>query len=165
MKASLLSRLPLLSLAGGLTLLLAGIGAPPASAAAQFSVTANGPATLKVGLSGTYDMSIANFGDVAAPVEVLILFSGNLEQTDQITAGGGFDCAVKPPDAGITSAVRCTVQQLVPTHQGGKSAEIDVHARGTAPGAGHLVVIANPDRSVPENTPEPNIYQLDVTIN
>lgn len=155
----------LLALAGGLPVLLAMLGAPPASAAAQFLVISNGPATLQTGLCGTYTVSIGNSGDVSAPVELLILFAGKLEQTGQIQAGGGFDCAVRPPDAGINSAVRCTVQQLAPISPNGKSYDIVVQGRGTAPGAGHLVVIANPDRSVPENLPDPNFYQQDITIN
>lgn len=107
----------------------------PAPAAAELGTIANGPATLQVGLSGTYVVTVSNKGGVSAPVELFIIFAGKLEQTGQIIAGGGASCELRPPDAGINAAVRCTVQQLEP----GAKYDIVVQGRGSAPGAGKLL--------------------------
>jgi hypothetical protein len=107
---------------------------PPAPATAVLGTLVNGPATLQAGLSGTYIITVSNSGGVKAPVELFIIFAGKLEQTGQITAGGGFDCALQPPAAGINAAVRC-VQQLEP----GAKYDIVVQGRGSAPGAGKLL--------------------------
>jgi hypothetical protein len=80
------------TLAGGTTLLLAGLAAAPAAfAAPELSVYINGPEQLPVGLSGTYNVSATNDGDVSAPAEVFIVFAGKLDQTDQVTASGRKD--------------------------------------------------------------------------
>src|ERR1700682_4545090 len=97
----------LVTLAGGTTLLLAGLAAAPtAFAAPELSVYINGPEKLQAGLSGTYNVSATNDGDVSAPAEVFIIFAGKLDQTDQVTASGGLDCEVRH-DAGINAADRC----------------------------------------------------------
>lgn len=131
--------------------------APSALADAQFSVTAVGPSSLPVGLSGTYIVTVLNDGD-AAPVQMFIVFAGRLQPTGQIVADGGFDCAV------AAEVVRCTVPKL-PPHA---PTNIVVQGRGSEAGAGQLVVNVNPDRSVPENTPlgggNDNVAQKNVTI-
>lgn len=143
----------------GLLALPAVGGAPPASAAADFYVAGDGPPTLQAGLSGTYVVTVANNGDTSAPVELIIVFTGKLEQTGQISAGGGFDCEVRR-DAGINAAVRCTVQQL----PSAKFYKIVVQGRGSAPGTGQLTVTINPDRSIPEDGFANNFFQQNVTI-
>lgn len=159
----------LLTLAGGTTLLLAGlVGAPPAFAAPELSVYATGPEALQAGVSGTYIVTASNDGDVSAPAELFIVFAGKLEQTDQITASGGFDCEVRH-DAGINASVRCTTRQLEPHAKA--NYDIVVHGRGSAPGAGQLVVTINPDHSVQEGglgnpaaAYNDNSFQKNVTI-
>jgi hypothetical protein len=106
----------------------------PVPATAVLSSVVNGPATLQAGLSGTYVITVSNSGGVKAPVELFIIFAGKLEQTGQISAGGGFDCALQPPSAGINAAVRC-FQQL----EAGAKFDIVVQGRGSAPGAGKLL--------------------------
>ncbi len=156
-------RKSLLVLGSGFALVLSGLGTPSASAAADFGVdvmSSIGPDTLPAGLSGTYNFGVGNLGDVSSGVELFILFSGKLEQTGQITADNGFECQVMPPDTGINSAVRCTTQEFVPYTW----PTITVHARGTAPGEGHLVITIDPSQAVPESSYENNFRQKDVTI-
>ena len=112
---------------------------PPAPAQtpkpAELGAIATGPATLQAGLSGTYVVTVSNKGGVpSAPVDLLILFAGKLEQTGQIAAGGGF-CELRGPDAGINAAVRCTGPQLEP----GAKVDFTVQGRGSTPGAGSLL--------------------------
>lgn len=132
----------------------------PVPATADLGITANGPATLQAGLSGTYVVTVSNTGGVSAPGELFIVFAGKLLQTGQITAPGGFACEVRPPDAGINSAIRCTVQQLEP----GAKYDVVVQGRGSAPGAGQLVATINPNHSVPENSFGNNSNTKGVTI-
>ena len=156
------------TLAGGTTLLLAGLAAAPtAFAAPELSVYINGPEKLQAGLSGTYNVSATNDGDVSAPAEVFIIFAGKLDQTDQVTASGGLDCEVRH-DAGINAAVRCTTPQL----QAKTGYNIVVHGRGSAPGAGQVVAKINVDQSVqeggfgnPATAYADNTFQKSVTIN
>jgi hypothetical protein len=158
----------LAALTGVLTLLLAGLAvAPAALAAPELSVYINGPEKLHAGLSGTYNVSATNDGDVSAPAEVFIIFGGKLDQTNQVTASGGLDCEVRH-DAGINAAVRCTTPQL----QGKTGYNIVVQGRGSEPGAGQLVARINGDQSVPEggfgdpaNAHSDNTFQKSVTIN
>jgi hypothetical protein len=111
---------------------------PAAAAAARLGVAVNGPATLPAGQSGTYTVSVSNPGDVSAPVELFISFNGNLQLTGQPAPSGGFNCEVIN-NAGGTTAVHCTVGQF-----GSKAtANITVQGRGSAPGAGQLVVTIN----------------------
>jgi hypothetical protein len=134
------------ALAGGMALLSAGFAAAPvAFAAPELSVYITGPEQLRVGLSGTYNVSATNDGDVGAPAEIFIIFAGQLDQTDQVTASGGLDCEVRH-DAGINAAVRCTTPQLLAKMR----YDIVVQGRGSAPGAGQLVAKINGDPSVPE---------------
>lgn len=158
----------LVSLAGGMTLLLPGLAAAPAAfaAAPELSVYINGPEQLAVGLSGTYNVSATNDGDVSAPAEVFIIFAGKLDQTDQVTASG-LDCEVRH-DAGINATVRCTTPQL----QAKTGYNIVVHGRGSAPGAGQVVARINVDQSVkeggfgnPATAYADNTFQKNVTIN
>ncbi len=109
--------------------------APPdaQTAVARLGVSANGPATLATGMSGTYTVNLSNPGDVSAPVELYVSFGGNLQQTGQVTPSGGFNCDVIN-NAGGTTAVHCTAQQF-PSKA---TASIVVQGRGSAPGAGHL---------------------------
>ena len=130
-----------LTVAAGLSLLAACITAPPVLADAQFAVTANGPSSLQAGVSGTYTVTAHNGGDVAAPVQLFIVFAGKLQQTGQIVAGGGFDCTT------ADNVVRCTVPELARY----TAVDIVVQGRGSEPGAGQLVANINPDRSVPED--------------
>jgi hypothetical protein len=158
----------LMTLAGGTTLLLAGFAtAPTAFAAPELSVYIDGPEKLQVGLSGTYNVSATNDGDVSAPAEVFIIFAGKLDQTDQVTASGGLDCEVRH-DAGINAAVRCTTPQLQPK----TGYTIAVQGRGSASGTGQLVAKINGDPSVPEGgfgnpatANADNTFQKNVTIN
>lgn len=121
----------------------------PAPSTAVVSAIANGPATLQTGLSGTYVVTVSNSGGVRAPVELFIIFSGKLEQMGQIRTQGGFDCALQPPAAGITAALRCTGPQVEP----GAKFDIVVQGRGSAPGAGKLLAKIGD-----------NVNQKDVTI-
>ncbi|MDT5066728.1 MAG: hypothetical protein QOK02_2883 [Mycobacterium sp.] len=134
---------------------------PPASsaaaAAARLAVNATGPATLKAGMTGTYTVTVSNPGDLSAPVELFISFNGNLQQTGQPAAAGGFDCTVNNY-AGGTSSVHCTVGQF-----GSKAtANITVQGQGSAPGAGQLVV--NINSSDPAAQFVQKSQQLNVTI-
>jgi hypothetical protein len=120
------------------------IDAPPPAApdaqtaAARLGVSVNGPTTLPAGQSGTYTVNVSNSGDVGAPVELYVSYSGNLQQTGQVTPSGGFNCDVLNY-AGGTSSVHCTVGQFGP-----KATEtIVVQGRGSAPGAGGLGVNIN----------------------
>jgi hypothetical protein len=114
-------------------------GPPDAqTAAARLGVAVNGPTTLSTSTSGTYNVSVSNPGDLSAPVELFISFNGNLQQTGQVNASGGFDCAVNNY-AGGTTSVHCTVGQF----QSKATANITVQGRGSAPGAGQLVVNIN----------------------
>jgi hypothetical protein len=106
----------------------------PVPATAVLGAVVNGPATLQAGLSGTYTVTVSNSGGVKAPVELFIIFAGKLEQTGQIGAGGGFDCQLQSPAAGVNATVRC-VQQLEP----GAKSDIVVQGVGRTPGAGTLL--------------------------
>jgi hypothetical protein len=108
-------------------------------AAARLGISVNGPTTLKAGMSGTYTANVSNPGDVSAPVELFIIFGGNLQQTpDQVTPSGGFNCEIRNY-AGGTASVHCTVPQL-PSKA---TATITVQGRGLAPGAAQLDVNIN----------------------
>jgi hypothetical protein len=114
---------------------------PPPDAqttAARLGVAATGPTTLATGASGTYTVNVSNPGDAGAPVELFVSFNGNLQQTGQPTSSGGFNCEVNNY-AGGTSSVHCTDPQF-----GAKAtASITMQGRGSAPGAGQLVVNIN----------------------
>jgi len=133
---------------------------PPAAAqtaAARLGVAVNGPTTLTAGMSGTYNVSVSNSGDVSAPVELFISFNGKLQQTGQPGSSGGFDCTVNNYSGG-TSSVHCTVGQF-----GSKAtANITVQGQGSAPGAGQLVV--NINSSDPGAQFVQKSQQLNVTI-
>ncbi len=112
--------------------------APAPAPVARLGVAVNGPTTLAAGASGTYTVNVSNPGDVGAPVELYVSYSGNLQQTGQVTPTGGFDCGVQNYPGG-TSSVHCTVGQF-----GSKAtATIVVQGRGSAPGAGGLDVNIN----------------------
>lgn len=114
---------------------------PPAAAAApvaRLGVNATGPTTLMAGMGGTYTVTVSNPGDLSAPVELFVSFNGNLQQTGQPTSSGGFDCTVNNYSGGTTS-VHCSVPQF----QSKATASITVQGRGSAPGAGQLVVNIN----------------------
>jgi hypothetical protein len=114
---------------------------PPAlaqTAAARLGVSVNGPTTLPAGQSGTYTVNVSNSGDVGAPVELYISYSGKLQQTGQVSPSGGFNCDVLNY-AGGTSSVHCTVGQFGPK----ATATIVVQGRGSAPGTGGLGVNIN----------------------
>jgi hypothetical protein len=106
----------------------------PAPTAAVLGAVINGPSTLQAGLSGTYVVTVSNSGGAKAPVELFIIFAGKLEQTGQIGAGGGFDCQLQSPAAGVNATVRC-VQQLEP----GAKYDIVVQGRGSVAGPGTLL--------------------------
>jgi hypothetical protein len=132
--------------------------APPAAApAARLGVNATGPTTLQAGMTSGYNVTVSNPGDLSAPVELFISFNGNLQQTGQVNASGGFDCTVNNY-AGGTTSVHCTVGQF-----GSKAtANITVQGRGSAPGAGQLVV--NINSSDPAAQFVQKSQQLNVTI-
>ncbi|MCW2663829.1 MAG: hypothetical protein JWP83_4981 [Mycobacterium sp.] len=118
---------------------------PPAAAAGdRMAVNAAGPTTLPAGLSGTYTVNVADNGDVGASAEVFINFGGALDQTDQVTPSGGFNCTVSRGDKGVNATVHCTAQQLSPK----TTTPIVVHGRGMSPGAGQLVMTVNSDPGV-----------------
>jgi hypothetical protein len=129
--------------------------APPdaQTTAARLGVAANGPTTLPAGQSGTYTINVSNSGDVSAPVELFVSFNVPLQQTNQITPSGGFSC-----DVLNSSAVHCTVPQF----QSKGTASIMVQGRGSAPGAGQLVV--NINSSDPGAQFVQKSQQLNVTI-
>jgi hypothetical protein len=116
-------------------------------------VAVNGPTTLPAGQSGTYTVNVSNPGDVSAPVELFISFNVPLQQTGQVTPSGGFNC-----DVLSSSAVHCTVPQF----QSKGTASIMVQGRGSAPGAGQLVV--NINSSDPGAQFVQKSQQLNVTI-
>ena len=127
------------------------------TAAARLGVAVNGPPTLTAGMSGTYNVSVSNSGDVSAPVELFISFNGKLQQTGQPGSSGGFDCTVNNYSGG-TSSVHCTVGQF-----GSKAtANITVQGQGSAPGAGQVVV--NINSSDPAAQFVQKSQQLNVTI-
>jgi hypothetical protein len=132
--------------------------APPdaQTAAARLGVAVSGPTTLSAGMSGTYTVSVSNSGDVSAPVELFISFNGQLQQTG-FTPSGGFNCDVRNY-AGGSSSVHCTVPQF----QSKATANIVVQGRGSAPGAGQLVV--NINSSDPGAQFVQKSQQLNVTI-
>jgi hypothetical protein len=112
--------------------------APAPAPAARLGVAVNGPTTVGAGQSGTYTVNLSNSGDVSAPVELYVSYSGSLQQTGQVTPSGGFNCGVQNY-AGGTSSVHCTVGQF-----GSKATTtITVQGRGSAPGAGGLDVNIN----------------------
>jgi hypothetical protein len=92
----------------------------------------------------TYTVNVADNGDVGASAEVFINFGGALDQTDQVTPSGGFNCTVSRGDKGINATVHCTAQQLSPK----TTTPIVVHGRGMSPGAGQLVMTVNSDPGV-----------------
>jgi hypothetical protein len=132
----------------------------PGSGPADLAVSVSGPATRQTGLSGTYTVTIKNQGGSAAPVDLVIIFSGTLNQTDAVVAGAGLDCVVKAGDPGINQAVHCTSGSLAP----GESATVVVQARGLAAGKGTLLATINASRSVTESSYDNNLVQLDVTV-
>jgi hypothetical protein len=107
-------------------------------ATARLAVSVNGPTTLAAGTSGTYNVNVSNPGDVGAPVELYVSYSGNLKQSGQVIPAGGFNCEVQNYSGG-TSSVHCTVGQFAPK----ATATIVVQGRGSAPGAGGLGVTIN----------------------
>jgi hypothetical protein len=91
-------------------------------------------------------------------VELFIILGGQLAEPDHIFTGMGFDCEVRH-DAGINAAIRCT-GQLEP----GFGVNVQFHARGLAPGAGQMIVTANPSRSVPDANFDDNVVQAKFTF-
>jgi hypothetical protein len=127
---------------------------------ADLAVSISGPTTRQTGLSGTYTVTIKNQGGSAAPVDLVIIFSGTLNQTDAVVAGAGLDCVVKAGDPGINQAVHCTSGSLAAV----QSATVTVQARGQVAGKGMLLATINASRSVTESSYDNNLVQLDVTV-
>ena len=117
---------------------------PTGPAVARLGVAVQGPTTLRAGQGAPYTVILSNPGDAAAPVELFISYGGQLRQTDQVTPAGGVNCGVVT-NAGGTTAVRCTAQQLAPK----ATASIVVQGRGSAPGSGTLGVTINSADPVP----------------
>jgi len=111
---------------------------PAGPAVARLGVAVQGPTTLRAGQGAPYTVILSNPGDAGAPVELYVSFGGQLQLTGQVTPSGGVSCDVIN-NAGGTTAVRCTTQQL-PSKA---TASIVVQGRGTAPGAGTLNVTIN----------------------
>jgi hypothetical protein len=153
-----LRRLPLL--VGGFTLVLTGLAAQPALAAADLIVNSCCSDPIRAGLSNEYNAGVINLGDTATPVELFIILAGQLGEPEHIMTFGekGFDCEVRH-DAGINAAIRCT-GQLAP----GASVNVQFHARGLAPGVGKIVVTANPAQSIPDANVDNNFIQRDITF-
>ena len=118
-----------------------------------------GPPILKAGVSGTFSIKIRNTGSTPGPLEVFIIFAGELDQTDQLRADSGMACEVRH-DKGINAAVRCTGGPIGP----GQTATITVQGRGRSAGQGRLVTTINPSRSLPESSYDNNFMQANVTI-
>ena len=118
-----------------------------------------GPPILKVGISGTFNILIRNTGSTPGPLEVFIVFTGELDQTDQIRADSGMACEVRH-DAGINAAVYCTGGVIGP----GQTATLIVQGRGQSVGVGHLVTTINPSHSLPESSYDNNFSQVNVSI-
>lgn len=119
-----------------------------------------GPATLIAGLSGTFTVTITNFGNKSGPIELFLIFAGKLEQTGQIRADAGFSCEVGH-DTGINASVRCTGGQLAPN----EATTVTIQGRGQNAGKGTLVATINPSQSLPEHDYDNNFRQFNVTIN
>jgi hypothetical protein len=115
-------------------------------------VTANGPTSLQVGLSGTYNVIVSNPGIASAPVELSISFGGKLQQTGQLRVPDGFDCSEG------TGSVRCTIPQFQPK----TTATVTVQGRGPTAGPGQLTV--NINSSDPAAQFVQKSQQLNVTI-
>lgn len=118
-----------------------------------------GPPILKVGVSGTFNILIRNTGSTPGPLEVFIIFTGELDQTDQIRADSSMACEVRH-DAGINAAVYCTGGVIGP----GQTATMIVQGRGKSAGVGHLVTSINPSHSLPESSYENNFSQVNVSV-
>ncbi len=123
-------------------------------------IAISGPNSLRAGLSGTYKIAIKNNGDTDAPVELHIIFAKALDQTGQIVAGAGLDCAIGH-DAGINTGLTCTGGQL----SAGETTTIVVQGRGMQAGGGVLLATLNPSHIVPETNYGNNVMQLNVNIN
>ncbi len=130
-----------------------------ANQSADLTVNMKGPGSLQAGLSGTFTVAIRNKGNVAATVELNIIFAGKLDQTGQIVANAGLACEVGH-DTGINAALRCTGGQL----GAGESATVLVQGRGQEAGNGMLVATLNASRSVEESNYDNNLKQLNITI-
>lgn len=71
-------------------------------------VRIDGPTALAAGASGTYTFIIGNLGNIAASVEVNILFAGVLAQTGQVVADSGLSCAGSPASGKVNTNLHCT---------------------------------------------------------
>jgi len=118
-----------------------------------------GPQRLRIGLSGTYKVTIQNINLQTVPVELHIIFAGKADQTGRIVADGGLACEVGH-DAGINAVVRCTGGEI----EAGGTVTVVVQARGQAFGIGQLVVTVNASRSVLEESYEDNLKQFTVYV-
>jgi hypothetical protein len=136
--------------------------APPKDPIADLAVVSiAGPTTRQAGLSATYTVTVKNEGDKAAPVELVIVFAGKLDQTGQIVPGPGAGACELRRDAGINAAVRCTGGTLAP----GQTTTVVVQGRGQSAGTGMLIATLNPSRAVTESDYANNLKQLNVTVN
>jgi hypothetical protein len=138
-----------------------GSFALPAFAGVDLSAFVDGPKTLKAGLSGTYQVKLANFSQTDAPVELYVIFAGKLDQTDQIRPAPGYECGLSH-DAGINASVRCTGKL---PHDSSYTDIVLVQGRGQEPGVGKLLITVDPSHLLPDTRFENNTFQLDVTIN
>lgn len=144
---------PLVSLAAFL------VAAAPALAAPDFAVLSfTGPETLQAGVSGTYELVVNNGGDEAAPMELIIIYQGELDQTDRIIAPS-FDCERRDAD-GITAAVYCVIADFEP----GAVETIIVQGRGYEPGRGRISPVLNPNGFVDEESRGNNNADIRVDI-
>lgn len=121
----------------------------------------DGPDTLSVGLTGTYSFIIGNIGDVAASVEVNLLFAGALEQIGQVSADSGLGCAIGPGSGKVNTNVGCSGGQLDPK----RSATITVQAIGRSAGAGSVIASINNSRSLAEADYGNDVGRRDVAVN
>jgi hypothetical protein len=144
-------------------LLAALVAALPAGAApfqhAEYQIRGfKGPVSLIAGLSGTYELTIVNFGSKSGSLELIIIFIGAIDQTDQVIAPG-LDCEVRH-DTGINAAVRCTKPVFEPDEE----LSVIVQGRGQAAGAGKIGAVLNPTRTAEEDDYDNNNSTLAITI-
>ena len=134
------------------------VGAAPTQWVDYYATTIHGPTSLSAGVSGTYELGVANAGNQPGSLELFIIFTGAVDQTGRIVAPG-FDCEVRH-DAGINAAIRCTKPVFEPY----SPAKVTFQARGQAAGTGKIGAVLNPHRSAVEGNYNNSNSTLTFTI-
>ena len=121
----------------------------------------DGPTSLSAGESGTYTFIVGNVSEVAASVEINILFAGALTQTGQVFADSGLGCSIGSGGGKINATASCNGGQLDPM----RSATITVQAVGLSGGTGSVIASINNSRSLSESNYDNNVDRRDVSVN